>query len=417
VNGARGYPHRVAVTGIGLLTPLGLGREAFWNAVVGGTVATKTITRFDPSHFSAHVAAQIDDFDATPYLTAKRLRWTERYAQFSLVAAHLALADAGLSLEDRGDETGVWIGSALGGLAYAEEQHDRYRAAGARAVRPLLAIAVFGGSSTTQVAIEFGIRGPNVANANSCAAGTVALGEAFRAVARGDVRFALAGGVETPLSPLVFGSFALIRAMSTRNAEPERASRPFDRDRDGFVMAEGAGLFVLERLADARARGAHVYGEISGFGLTGDAHHMTAPRPEGTGSARAMQAALREAALEPGEVELIDAHGSSSPLNDVTETRAIHLAFGETATRIPVIASKGHHGHALGATGAWEAALTLLAMERETLPAIANLENVDPAVDLDLVRAVRHVAPRIAVSNSTGFGGINAALVLRRVAE
>jgi 3-oxoacyl-[acyl-carrier-protein] synthase II len=228
---------------------------------------------------------------------------------------------------------------------------------------------------------------------------------------------ALAGGVEPPLSPLVFGSFALIRAMSTRNAEPERASRPFDRDRDGFVMAEGAGLFVLERLADARARGAHVYGEISGFGLTGDAHHMTAPRPEGTGSARAMQAALREAALEPGEVELIDAHGSSSPLNDVTETRAIHLAFGETATRIPVIASKGHHGHALGATGAWEAALTLLAMERETLPAIANLENVDPAVDLDLVRAVRHVAPRIAVSNSTGFGGINAALVLRRVAE
>ncbi len=417
MNGAPVYPHRVAVTGIGLLTPLALGREAFWNAVLGGKVATKTITRFDPSQFSAHVAAQIDDFDATPYLTPKRLRWTERYAQFSLVAAHLALADAGLSLEGRGDETGIWIGSALGGLAYAEEQHDRYRAAGARAVRPLLAIAVFGGSSTTQVAIEFGIRGPNVANANSCAAGTVALGEAFRAVARGDVRAALAGGVETPLSPLVFGSFALIRAMSTRNAEPERASRPFDRDRDGFVMAEGAGLFVLERLADAQARGAHVYGEISGFGLTGDAHHMTAPRPEGTGSARAMQAALREAALAPGEVELIDAHGSSSPLNDVTETRAIHLAFGESATRIPVIASKGHHGHALGATGAWEAALTLLAMERETLPAIANLENVDPAVDLDLVRAVRHAAPRIAVSNSTGFGGINAALVLRRVAE
>jgi 3-oxoacyl-[acyl-carrier-protein] synthase II len=263
------------------------------------------------------------------------------------------------------------------------------------------------------VAIEFQLRGPNVANANSCAAGTVALGEAFSPVARGEVRVALAGGAETPLSPLVFGSFSIIRAMSTRNDDPARASRPFDRDRDGFVMAEGSALLVLERYADAVARDAPIYGEIAGFGLTADAHHMTAPQPGGSSSARAMRAALAEARVEPCEIELIDAHGSSSPLNDATETRAIHTAFGEPATRIPVIATKGYHGHALGATGVWEAALTLLAMQRETLPALANLEHVDPACDLNLVRATRAGRARIALSNSTGFGGINAALVLR----
>jgi len=277
----------------------------------------------------------------------------------------------------------------------------------------LLAIAVFGGAATTQVAIEFGIRGLNVANANSCAAGAVALGEAFRAVARGDVRLALAGGAETPLSPLVFGSFAIIRAMSTRNDDPARASRPFDRDRDGFVMAEGSAIFVLERYEDAVARDAHIYGEIAGFGLTADAHHMTAPLPEGNSSARAMCAAMAEAHVAPDEIELIDAHGSSSPLNDVTETRALHVAFGDCVTSIPVMATKGHHGHALGATGVWEAALTLLAMERGTMPALANLDNVEPSCDLDLVRETRATTARLALSNSTGFGGINAALVFR----
>ncbi len=412
-NGAARYAHRVAVTGIGLITPLGIGVGRFWDAVVAGRIGTAALTRFDPSEFGSHIAAQVDDFDPAEFLSARRVRRTDRFAQFSLAAARLALDDAALAVDGRGDETGVWIGSALSGLAYAEEQHDRYRDHGLRSVRPLLAIAVFGGSATTQVALEFGLRGPNVANANSCAAGTVALGEAFRAVARGDVRVALAGGVEAPLSPLIFGSFALIRAMSTRNAEPERASRPFDRDRDGFVMAEGAGVFVLERYDDAVARGAHVYGEIAGLGLTGDAHHMTAPLPDGTSAARAMVDALREAGVAAEEIELIDAHGSSSRLNDSTETLAIRRVFGARADRIAVIATKGHHGHALGATGVWEAALTLLAMERETLPALANLEHVDPECELALVRTTRAESPRIALSNSTGFGGINAALVLR----
>ncbi len=405
--------HRVAVTGIGAITPLGIGLDALWDGVMAGRSAVRCIDRFDASTFDSRVAAQVDGFDPNDFLAPKRVRWTDRFAQFALASAHMALDDAGLPPDSFGDDAGVWIGSALGGLAYAEEQHDRFRDDGLRAVRPLLAIAVFGGAATTQVAIEFGIRGLNVANANSCAAGAVALGEAFRAVARGDVRIALAGGAETPLSPLVFGSFAIIRAMSTRNDDPARASRPFDRDRDGFVMAEGSAIFVLERYEDAVARDAHIYGEIAGFGLTADAHHMTAPLPEGNSSARAMRAALSEAHVAPDEIELIDAHGSSSPLNDVTEARALHLAFGECVTRIPVMATKGHHGHALGATGVWEAALTLLAMQAGRMPALANLDNVEPTCDLDLVRETRETGARLALSNSTGFGGINAALVLR----
>jgi 3-oxoacyl-[acyl-carrier-protein] synthase II len=405
--------HRVAVTGIGLITPIGTGVQAFWEATLAGTIATAGITRFDPSQFSSRVAAQVDDFDPADYLAPKRLRWTERFAQFSIAASRLALEDANYAIQD-GDDTGVYIGSALGGLAYAEEQHDRYHAAGIKSVRPLLAIAVFGGTATTNVGIEFGIRGPNVANANSCAAGTVAIGQAFRSIANGEVRVALAGGVEAPLSPLIFGAFSLIRSMSTRNGDPARASRPFDADRDGFVMAEGAGIFFMERYEDALARGAHVYGEVLGFGLTADAHHMTAPRPDGYSASRAIAAALREARVGANEIELIDAHGSSSPLNDVTETLALKLAFGEAATRIPIVATKGQHGHALGATGAWEAALTLLAMERRMLPGLVNLEHVDPACDLDLARETRPAEPRLALSNSTGFGGINAALVLRR---
>jgi 3-oxoacyl-[acyl-carrier-protein] synthase II len=407
--------YRVAVTGIGIVSPLGIGVRPFWENVLAGTVGVAALSRFDPSAFNSRVAAQVNDFDATDYVDARQLRRTERFGQFALTASRLALDDANYRVDGAGDEVGVWMGSALGGLAFAEEQHDAFRDQGSRAVRPLLAISVFGGASTTNVAIAFGLRGPNVANANSCAAGAVAIGDAFRAIARGDVRAALAGGAEAPLSPLAFGAFAVIKAMSTRNDDPAHASRPFDRDRDGFVMSEGAGVLLLERYEDAVTRGARIYGEVSGFGLTADAHHMTAPQPEGRGSSRAMQAALREARVSPDELELVDAHGSSSPLNDVTETAALKRALGEAAYRVPVTGTKGQHGHALGATGAWEAALSLLAIHEGRVPRTVNLEHVDPACDLDYVREDRALAPRVVLSNSTGFGGINAALVLRSV--
>jgi len=408
--------HRVVVTGIGVVSPIGTGVREFWNGTLAGKVGTGRLTRFDASDFASRLAAQIDDFDASVFIAGKQLRRTDRYSQFALAAAHLALDDAAFAIDAQsGGDVGVWIGSALGGLAFAEEQHSAFRARGSRVVRPLLAISVFGAAAAANVALEFGIRGPSVANSNSCAAGAVAIGDAYRAVARGDVRAALAGGAEAPLAPLSFGAFSVIKAMSTRNDEPERASRPFDRDRDGFVMAEGSAILVLQRLEDALASERRIYGEISGYGLTSDAHHMTAPEPDGVASSRAMAQALREARVAPNELELVSAHASSSPLNDVAETVALKRALGESAYRVPITGTKGQHGHALGATSAWETAVSLLAIHSGRMPRTVNLDHVDPACDLDYVREERTSAPRIVLSNATGFGGINAALVLRGI--
>jgi len=404
------------VTGIGVVSPIGIGVGDFWKNTLAGKVGTGPLTRFDPSDCDTKIAAQVDDFDASDFIAGKQLRRTDRYSQFAVAAARLALDDAALDIDDDvRDDAGVWIGSALGGVAFAERQHGAFEREGSRAVRPLLAISVFGAAATTNAALALGLRGPNVANSNSCAAGAVAIGDAYRAVARGDVRVALAGGSEAPLAPLSFGAFATIKAMSTRNDEPKRASRPFDRDRDGFVMAEGSAMLCLQRLEDALAADARIYGEISGFGLTADAHHMTAPQPDGRSSAQAMTRALYEARVAADEVELLGAHGSSSPLNDVTETVAFKRALGAAAYGVPVAATKGQHGHALGATSAWEAALALLSIHEKRVPGMVNLEHVDPACDLDYVREVRAIAPRIVLCNSAGFGGINAALVLRGI--
>lgn len=410
-------PHRVAVTGIGVVTPLGVGIRAFWDGVLSERVAVREITRFPTAGYPSRIGAQIDDFDPGAHVSAKRLRWTDRFSQFAVGAARLALDDAGYRPEGERDDVGVFLGSALGGLAYADEQHDVFRARGLDAVKPLLAISVFGGASVSNVAMEFGLRGPTVANGNSCASGAVAIGDAFRAIARGDVRAALAGGVEAPLSPLIFGAFTVIRAMSTRNDDPQRASRPFDAGRDGFVMAEGAGVLLLERLDDARARGARVYGEVAGYGLTNDAYHMSAPRPDGTMNAAAMQRALAEAGLPAAEVDLVNAHGSGTPLGDRCEALALELVFGERASHVPVTATKGQHGHALGATGAWEAALSLLAMEHGIVPRSVNTDDADPQCSLALTRARADFRPRSVLSNSAGFGGINAALVFRAVGD
>ncbi len=385
--------HRVVVTGIGVVTPLGTGIEAFWNGVLSERVAVGELTRFPTAGYRSRIAAQVDDFVARDHVSAKRLRWTDRFSQFAVAAARLALDHAGYRPAGARDEVGVYLGSALGGLAYADEQHDVFRARGLDAVKPLLAVSVFGGASVSNVAMEFDLRGPTVANGNSCASGAVAIGDAYRAIARGDARAALAGGVESPLSPLIYGAFTVIRAMSTRNDDPQRASRPFDLGRDGFVMAEGAGVLLLERLADARARGARVYGEVVGYGLTNDAHHMSAPRPDGTMNAAAMTRALAEAGVDPAEVDLVNAHGSGTPLGDRCEALAMELVFGARSAAVPVTATKGQHGHALGATGAWEAALSLLAMAHGIVPRSVNTDDADPQCALALTRSPRRAAP------------------------
>ena len=407
--------HRVVVTGIGIVSPIGIGVDRFWQAMLDGRIGVGPITRFDTEGYPSRIAAEIDAFNPSDYMEAKRVRWTDRFAQFAVAAARGAFDDAGFFPNGHRKDVGVYIGSALGGVAYADEQHDVFRERGLSSVKPLLAISVFGGSATCNVALEFDLRGPTVANANSCASGAVAIGEAYRAVQRGEARAALAGGAEAPLSPLTFGDFTVIGAMSTRNDDPQRASRPFDLQRDGFVMAEGAGMLVLERYTDAANRGAHIYGEIRGFANTNDAHHMSAPRPDGESAARAIELALREAKLGCDEVEAVSAHGSSTPLGDRAESIALRRVFGEGAPSLRVTASKGQHGHALGAAGAWEAALSLLTLRHGVLPRVVGHIVDDPDCSLPFVRERADGSVRTMVSNTAGFGGLNAALVFTAV--
>jgi 3-oxoacyl-[acyl-carrier-protein] synthase II len=406
--------HRVAVTGLGMITPLGIGAQALWEGVRARRVAVRELTRFDASGFPSRIAAEIDDFDPASFLSRRRVQWTDRFSQLAVAAARLAVEDAGYSLNGSRSDVGVYTGSALGGVALAEEQMHVFAEQGLRAVRPLLAISVFGGASASNIAIEFGITGPASANANSCASGAMAVGDAFHAVRRGDVRTAIAGGVEAPLAPLTYGAFTVARAMSTHNDEPARASRPFDAQRDGFVMAEGAGMLLLERWDDAVSRGAHIYGEIVGYGASNDAFHMSAPLEDGQQTAAAMQRALDDARVHADEVEAINAHGSSTKIGDAAETRAYAHVFGERLASIPVCATKGQHGHALGATGAWEIGIALLGMRDGVLPGAVNLDALDGTCCIDCKNDERAVAPRVVLSNSSGFGGINAAVVLRR---
>jgi 3-oxoacyl-[acyl-carrier-protein] synthase II len=407
------------ITGLGPITPIGSGVEGLWTGVLRGASAVRPVTRFDPTPFSCRVAAQVDDFDALDYMDARRARRLDRFSQFSLACMRLALADARLDIaaEDPGD-AGIYIGSALGGTAFAEDEHAAFLRQGLRAVTPSLALSVFGGASSSNIAIELGVTGPNVANSNSCASGAIALGEAFRLIRAGGASVVLAGGVEAPLAPLTFGAFALIKVMSTANDTPEVASRPFDRLRDGFVMAEGGCILVVEELGHAVRRGARIYAEIRGYGLTNDAYHMTAPLPSGAQAARAMSLALREAALARDEVDYVNAHASSTVLNDRTETRALKTALGDHAYRVPISGTKGMHGHALGATGAIEAAICCLALCQSYLPPTVNLSVPDPECDLNYLRECgRRQTVEHILTNSFGFGGINAALVLARVAQ
>ncbi|UCD25038.1 MAG: beta-ketoacyl-ACP synthase II [Gemmatimonadota bacterium] len=407
---------RVAITGIGCVTPIGTSVAELTGGLDARRSAVRTITRFDPSPFRSKIAGEVPDFRPTDHLPHKTVKRFDRFSQLGVVAAQLALEDAGIDPErENRDRFGVMMGSALGGIAFGEEQAERYRQGGLQNVASHLALTVFGGAVSCNIAINWGLTGPNATNAMSCASGAIAIGEALRSIRDGHADVMLAGGSEAPLSPLCYASFTIIRAMSTRNDDPQTASRPFDRDRDGFVMSEGAAVLVLERYDRAEARGAHIYGELLGYGLTNDAHHMTAPKPNGREAARAMALALEDARVQPGEVDYINAHGSSTPLNDSTETLAIKRVLGDHAYKVAVSGTKGYYGHALGASGAFEAAICAIALSRQSLPASLNLGTPDEQCDLDYVtngngeRRVEHV-----LSNSFGFGGVNAALVMRR---
>ena len=414
-----GKRRRIVITGIGAITPIGHGREGLWQGVLRGQSAVRRVSAFDVSDYRCQVAAEVRDFNPTPYLDKKQLKRLDRYSQFAVCSAKMAVADAGLDLgEGSHDQVGVCIGSALGGMITAEEQHGEFTAHGLAAVSPMLAVTVFGAAASCNIAIEFGITGPNTANCNSCAAGAIAIGDAMRFIQRGEAEVMLAGGVEAPIAPLSFGAFSIIRAMSKRNQHPERACRPFDKGRDGFVMGEGAAILVLEEAGHAERRGARIYGEVLGYSLTNDAYHMSAPHPSGAEAARAIDLALKDAGLRPEAIEYINAHGSSTPLNDKTETMAIKQVFGEHARRIPISGTKGLYGHPLGASGAIEAAIAGLSLTYEYLPPTVNYEIPDPECDLDYLPNVGRAARvRYLLSNSFGFGGINACLVLGRYGE
>jgi 3-oxoacyl-[acyl-carrier-protein] synthase II len=409
-------PRRVVITGIGAITPIGTGRAGLWAGIKAERSAVRSLTRFDPSIFRSHNAAEVDGFDPADHIDSKRAKRLDLFGQYAVAASKMAVHDAELRLEaeDR-ERVGAMMGTALGGVGYAEQQLGRFLAGGLRDVDATLALAVFGGAASCNIAIEFGVSGPNATNAMSCASGTMAIGEALRQIRYGYADVMLAGGAEAPLAPLCFGSFALIRAMSTRNDDPARASRPFDVGRDGFVMGEGAVVLVLEERERAVARGARIVAEVCGYGTTNDAHHMTAPLPDGAQAARAMRLALADAALAPHEIGYVNAHGSATPLNDPSETRALKAVYGDHARRLPISGTKGYHGHALGASGAFETAITAMALQERWLPPTVNLDAADPDCDLDYIPGTgRAVGVEHAMTNSFGFGGINAALVLRR---
>jgi 3-oxoacyl-[acyl-carrier-protein] synthase II len=409
-------PRRVVVTGIGAVTPIGIGLDALRTGLRARKSAVSSLTHFDPSPFRTHIAAQLPDFRAEDHLDQKRVKRLDRFGRLSVIAANMAVSDAGLdfSRESR-EQIGVMMGTALGGIGYAEEQLGRYLVGGLRAVDATLALAVFGGASSCNIAIETGVQGPNATNAMSCASGAIAIGEGFRQVRDGYADVMITGGAEAPLAPLCFGAFALIRAMSTRNDDPSRASRPFDAERDGFVMGEGSAVLILEERSRAVARGAQIYAEIVGYGTTNDAHHMTAPLPGGAQAARAMTQALRSADITPADVEYVNAHASATPLNDPTESDAMRSVFGDSLSNTWVSGTKGYHGHALGASGAMEAVICMLALRDAWVPPTVNLNTPDPSCLLRHIPAEGlDLRPSVIMSNSFGFGGINASLVFRQ---
>jgi len=410
---------RVAITGIGIVSPLGIGVRKNWEALLRGESGIGPITRFDASRYSTRIAGEVRNFDPLQFIDRKEARKMDLFIQMALAAAALAVEDSGIApalLE--GDRTGVYIGSGIGGLSTIEECHKTLLERGPDRVSPFFLVSIIINEAAGQVSIRYRSRGPNSSTATACATSTHSIGDSFRIIARGDADRMLAGGTEAPITPLGVAGFCALRALSTRNDEPTKASRPFDARRDGFVMSEGAGILLLEELTAARRRGARVYAEIVGYGMNGDAYHVTAPAEDGAGAIGVMRRALADAGVGPEEVGYINAHGTSTPYNDKVETMAIKEVFGAHAGRIGVSSTKSMTGHLLGAAGALEAGVTALCLANQVMPPTINYEFPDPECDLDYVpNAARPAEIRYALSNSFGFGGTNACLVLKKFEE
>jgi 3-oxoacyl-[acyl-carrier-protein] synthase II len=406
---------RVVVTGIGAVTPLG-NKQELWENVLAGVSGAGPITHFDASEFPVQIGCEVKDFDPTKYMDRREARRMDRFCQLAVAAAQESLTDAGLEIDDSNrDRVGVLVGSGIGGIGTLEQQAKVLMEKGVDRVSPFFVPMLIPDMASGMIAIITGARGPNSCTVTACATGTHAVGDAFRIVARGGADVMLAGGAEAALSPLGVSGFISARALSTRNDAPHKASRPFDRERDGFVMGEGAGVLVLESLDHALARGAHIYGEIVGYGATSDAYHITQPAPGGEGAQRAMCEAMKDAGIDPGDIQYINAHGTSTLYNDKYESQAIRAVFQEHAETVAVSSTKSLTGHLLGAAGAVEAGICLMALENQIVPGTYNYEFPDPECDLDYVpNAARPMELRYAMSNSFGFGGHNGVLIMKR---
>jgi 3-oxoacyl-[acyl-carrier-protein] synthase II len=410
---------RVAITGIGVLSPLGIGVRKNWEAVLRGESGIGSITRFDASRYSTRIAGEVRNFDPLAFIDRKEARKMDLFIQLALAAAALAVEDAEIDpalLE--GDRTGVYVGSGIGGLATIEDCYKTLLEKGPDRVSPFFLPSIIINEAAGHVSIKFRSRGPNSATATACATSTHSIGDSYRMIVYGDADRMLAGGAEAPVTALGVAGFCALRALSTRNEEPTKASRPFDARRDGFVMSEGAGILLLEELGAARRRGARIYAEIVGYGMNGDAYHITAPSEDGAGARDVMRRALADAGIDPADVDYINAHGTSTPHNDRIETLAIKQAFGQHARRIGVSSTKSMTGHLLGAAGAFETGISALCLANQIMTPTINYEHPDPECDLDYVaNAARPAEIRYAMSNSFGFGGTNGCLILKRYGE
>jgi 3-oxoacyl-[acyl-carrier-protein] synthase II len=410
---------RVVITGVGLVSAVGIGTRETWDALLEGRCGIGPITHFDASEFSSRIAGEVKDFDPLRFLDKKEARKMDVFIHYALAASSFAMEDSGLQVtSENGPRVGVYIGSGIGGFATIEREHEALLKGGPRKVSPFFIPATIINLASGQVSIRFGAKGPNCATATACSASSHAVGDAFKIIQRGQADVMIAGGAEAAITPMGIGGFAAMRALSRRNEEPERASRPFDKDRDGFVVGEGSGVLVMESLEHALDRGASIYAEIVGYGMTSDAYHITAPSPDGDGAVRVMTQALDDAGVQPEKIGYINAHGTSTEYNDRTETTAIKTVFGDHAYRLAISSTKSMTGHLLGGSGGLEAGISALAVKEQRLPPTINYETPDPDCDLDYVpNESRSIELEYALSNSFGFGGTNASLLFRRYSD